>query len=118
MDFPSQADISLSMKHSSPTSSLHSGQRTMERRKVSLNLLGFLAIVAVSAEGSKYHEYIAKSDMTARELKKNNSLAEKFSEMGVEIVYIDSRPVIKSDNHGERMMGVSDEKCDNGRVNN
>lgn len=41
-----------------------------------------------------------------------------FSDMpeNVQVVYIEAETLIKFDNKGEKMMGVSDEKCDNGRV--
>lgn len=35
----------------------------------------------------------------------------------IKIVKVDPTPIIKYDNKGEMMMGVSDEHCDNGRVN-
>lgn len=34
----------------------------------------------------------------------------------IKIIYIDPITLIKFDNKGEKMMGVSDDKCDNGRV--
>lgn len=42
-----------------------------------------------------------------------------FSDMPetIQIDYIDAETLIKFDNKGERVMGVSDEHCDNGRVN-
>lgn len=44
---------------------------------------------------------------------------EYFSDMPETIIinYIDAATLIKFDNKGEKMMGVSDDKCDNGRVN-
>lgn len=41
-----------------------------------------------------------------------------FSDMPerISIVYIEAESLQKIDNKGERMMGVSDEKCDNGKV--
>lgn len=41
-----------------------------------------------------------------------------FSEMpeNIEIVYVDPESLIKYDNKGEVIMGLSDEHCDNGRV--
>jgi hypothetical protein len=42
-----------------------------------------------------------------------------FSDMheSIEINYIDAATLLKFDNKGEKMMGVSDDKCDNARVN-
>lgn len=34
----------------------------------------------------------------------------------VKVVYIDPETLIKYDNKGQRVMGVSDDKCDNGKV--
>jgi hypothetical protein len=41
-----------------------------------------------------------------------------FSEMppGTIVKYIDAATLLQFDNKGEKMMGVSDEKCDNARV--
>lgn len=43
-----------------------------------------------------------------------------FSEMPENIIikYIEALSLIEADNKGERMMGVSDEKCDNAKVGN
>lgn len=41
-----------------------------------------------------------------------------FSDMpeAIQINYIEAESLIKADNHGEVMMGVSDDRCDNGKV--
>lgn len=85
---------------------------------MSLKLFIFLAIFVIRAESSEDHEFDENINMTIPDYPEETSTADQFGGMGVEIVYIDSKPVIRSDNHGEIMMGVSDEKCDNARVNN
>lgn len=84
---------------------------------MSLKLFNFLAILVISAASSKYRKYVENIDMTDPNYPEDTSTADHFARMGAEIVYIDSNTVIRSDNHGERMMGVSDDKCDNARVN-
>jgi hypothetical protein len=63
-----------------------------------------------------------KTDKTTTKNAVNSTIATTeapyFSEIPdkMKIVYIDPISLIRADNHGEKMMGIADDKCDNGRV--
>lgn len=69
------------------------------------------------------HEKGKQTNQTTARMNNSSSIittteAPYFSEMPetMKIEYIDPITLIRFDNKGEKMMGVSDDKCDNGRV--
>lgn len=91
--------------------------------ELALNFLLFFSVIYCdTSEPDLYHTDDDYSGFTTEAVSTQaatTTTVAYFSDMpeAIKIVYIEAESLIKFDNKGEKMMGVSDEKCDNGKVN-
>lgn len=89
------------------------------RLSIAMDLLSILALVLCRSLISCVGAENARSDNKYSTTVATTTTGAYFPDMpeAIKITYIDAATLLKFDNKGEKMMGVSDDKCDNAKVN-